>query len=182
MRKQTVAFDIDGVLADFTLGFTSLAAEIGVVKEPWTGYEQPTFNFKFHVAPVWNAVDMKPRFWLDLQPLVTKHERELMNRMAEDVNIVYVTARKASAWEQTHKWLEKYGFPEGPVFFTDDKVPLYLSMGTGLRWAIDDKPDTLRAMYLVGLPSIIRHWPYNSAAPGTRVFSVSEVLRAWEDE
>lgn len=182
MRKQTVAFDVDGVLCDFTSGFTALAAELGVVKEGWSGYEQPEWNFKFNVDKVWKVVDAKPRFWYDLDTLTTKHERELMHRMTSDVNIVYVTARKDPAHAQTYKWLDKFGFPEGAVFFAADKLPLYQSMRGGLRWAIDDKPSTIEAMHAAGLPAITRHWPYNAGAPGLHVPNIGELMKAWEDD
>ena len=182
MRKQTVAFDIDGVLADFTSGFTALAAELGAVKEGWTGYEQPTFGFKFNVDKVWDAVNDKSRFWYDLDTLTTKAERELMHRMTADVNIVYVTARKQPAHAQTYMWLDRFGFPEGAVFFTDDKLPLYQSMSGGLRWAIDDKPETIEALHAAGLPIIVRHWPYNAESPGLHVPHIGHLMTAWADE
>ena len=172
MRKRgVVAFDIDGVLANFTLGFTRMAALLGLVEAEWSNNQQKTWDFPFHVDPVWRAVDENPRFWLDLEPLAGAHDRMMMNDLAERVQIIYATHRHGSAEQQTVKWLERYGFPDGPVFLNSDKGALYKSLGDQLLAAIDDKPETcnLRAN---GLPMFVRDALYNKDAHAPRVFSV----------
>lgn len=161
MRKQgVVAFDIDGVLTDFTLGFTRMAALLGLVKHEWSTDQQKTWDFDFHVDLVWAAVDANPRFWFDLDPLVTVGEIGLMNDMAEKASVIYVTGRHGTAEKQTTAWLERYGLPEGPVFFDADKEALYRSLGKQLVAAIDDRP-VICALWGKGLPVYTRVAPYN---------------------
>lgn len=178
-RKQgVVAYDIDGVLADFTSGFTQRAFVLGIVPHPWDGYSQRTWSFKFHVDPVWASVDQDPRFWSDLDPLVTKKEVEMMNEMAESRQVIYATHRRG-AEKQTMLWLERYGFPEGPVFFDCDKRALYTSLGSQLIAAIDDRPETC-ALADQGIPMVTRDWPYNRGTLHKRVVTVDQFIRSCE--
>ena len=85
---------------------------------------------------------------------------EALNLLAEKYNILYMSARKDNIRELTLRWLRKYGYPEGEVYFGDThekrmeivkklKKEKNIVVGVGDRW--DDNEMHLE----IGCKSII---------------------------
>lgn len=178
--KPTVVFDIDGVLANFALGFTRLAKEMGLTDTVVENGEQMSWNFPFHVDSVWSRVDSTYNFWEALQPFVDEDDMDAMHALAQEAHVMYVTGRNGEAAErQTHNWLNEWDFPEGPVFFVprkSDKEEVILPNRYQLIGVLDDKPSILESLAAENIPVVARDWPYNRSVPVPRVSSVAEFV------
>ena len=176
-----IGLDVDGVLADFTRAFRSIAASMYGVKVHGSGAQA---QWQFHDltaeqdAAVWREIERRDQFWQNLDPVITPGEVDDLGALAaEGVRFVYVTARHDTAANGTYSWLCEYGLPEGEIVHAKDKVP-YLSAVSGLRGFLDDSPHGVEHMHAAGLPVIVRDWPYNRhlGAHIPRVYSVGEYL------
>lgn len=179
--RPTIAFDLDGVLAEFCYGFTWLAMELGLVEFPNFQREQTTWNFDFDAAAVWREVDRRLSFWSNLEPLATIDDRYAMRCLAGQANIIYVTARR-NAHQQTIHWLRQQGFPYGLVFFDEpkgDKLHILKAHRPQLIGVLEDKPSILAALQEGGVPVVARAWQYNHGFE-PRVSSVAEFCALME--
>lgn len=174
-----VGFDIDGVLADFTHGFTRKAQLLGLMKEPHSNGAQQTWEFpmsKRDVNKVWRSIDANSfDFWNGLETLVTPGELRSLAFFPHE--IVHVSNRKDRAHVRaaSELWLARKLIP-GFLHLTDDKARTVDDLG--IDYMIEDNPDNIRAMFAAGINVYVRDWPYNRdldpAIP--RVGSVAEYL------
>ena len=166
--KPIVASDLDGVLAEFCLGFTTYAAEMGLVDKPLRHPEQKTWHFDFPVDPVWKRIAREPDFWENLELLISERERLELEWLAQDCSILYVTARHApdsttqrEMIQQTERWLKARGLPEGVVLYLPDKHSVLGALKHQLVSMIDDSPAVLTALKRLNIPAFARDWEYN---------------------
>lgn len=178
--KPTVVFDVDGVLANFGLGATTIAYHMGLTDTIIENGEQDTWHFPFDMSEVWSTIDHTYNFWEALQPLVDADDLDAMHALAQEAHVMYVTGRSGEAAErQTHNWLNEWDFPEGPVFFVprkSNKEEVILPNRYQLIGVLDDKPDVLEALASNNIPVVARDWPYNRSVPVPRVSSVAEFV------
>lgn len=179
--KPTVAFDLDGVLADFCEPFTRLAVELGLTDKAVANADQKTWQFDFPVDPVWAKVDSMYSFWEGLPTLVDEDDMEALYALADEAHIIYVTGRKGheATTRQTHRWLQEWDFPEGPVFFVppkSDKEGVILPNKHQMIGMLEDKPAILEALAKEGVPMVARDWPYNRHVSVPRARSVAEFV------
>lgn len=157
--KPVVAFDIDGVLADFTYGFTRLHE--GKARSQGTARQ---WQFRGHVDKTWARIDEDRFFWRNLPALFTHQERDEILNLTKRADLLFVTGRSDpkgnGAFEQTRKWLQQYSLP-GTLILGVDKVGLLSGLGDQLVGVIEDKPDLLVQMAEAHLPTYIRDWEYN---------------------
>ena len=176
---HTIVYDIDGVLANFTRGFSDLAARLGIVPAGWDNDEQQTWDYDFHVDPVWRATEGEP-FWLNLPRLVTDADVAFMNEAGRYTETIYLTGRKetGSVRAQTQRWLEQHGFPDGAVILADNKAQALEAMCTYPEHAqiIDDSPKVIDTLRSAGYDVVVRHAPYNAHVEGPRVLTVADFL------
>lgn len=174
-----VGFDIDGVLADFTDGFTRRATLLGFMKEPHSNGAQQTWEFpmsKRAVNKVWRSIDENPfDFWAGLRPLAVHAELRSIAYCPHE--IVHVSNRKDKPLVRasTEIWLRHNLIP-GDLHLTPDKVATINELG--LDYMIEDNPGNVQALFAAGINVYVRDWPYNRdldpAIP--RVGSVAEYL------
>ena len=182
MTGRVIGLDVDGVLADFTRAFRVIANDLYGVPVHGSG-GQPTWHPHDLTAEqdqqVWRVIDGKPRFWHNLDPIITPGEIADLNAIVrgEDEEVVYVTARHDRAAVATGYWLRANGLPPGDVIHAGDKVPV-LNDTPRLRGFLDDSPHGVTKMRAAGLPVFVRDWPYNRHVEAARVGSVGEYIAA----
>jgi hypothetical protein len=180
LELPVLVFDIDGVQADFCLGFTFEAHLLGKVEAPWSTKDQDTWHFDFHVDPVWAAVEKSPSFWYDLKPLASGHDVRAMQWAAERCEILYVTARRGLAAErQTWPWLRDQGFPPGQLHFAGGKIgkgPSLEPYRERIVGVLEDSPANIAALRADGFPVTVRRWKYNHSLPGPEVTSIAQFI------
>lgn len=176
--RPVVAFDIDGVLANFTEGFCELAVKLGVTDKAIKAVDQRTWEFDFHVDPVWAEIDKSGSFWENLPPLINQDDLDAMDAVNQEATVIYVTARHGGyrVAEQTMEWLATTGCPQGPLFLPGtkaSKVGSFIPIRHQLIGVIDDRPETLAELAAEGLPVVARTWEYNKNVPVPHVPSVA---------
>ena len=167
--KQVVAFDMDGVITDFTLAFTTEAMRLGLVEKPWSCAEQPEWKFDFPVASVWKSIDQTAWWWTnEMRSLITRYETGLINRVISKHAVYFLTNRSApvgmpSAQAQTSKWLDQIGIDTHlcDVIATPPDTKALFAKQLGVTVAIEDKPDNINQYAGVDIPCYIRTWQYN---------------------
>ena len=140
-----VAFDIDGVIADFQTAFRETAVEItgrgGIApQEP----EQPPRGLSAReVNRVWEHISRTPQWWLTLHAYEPDEIGRLYRTMRERRwEVFFVTTRPPSAGEtaqfQTQWWLEAQGF-QFPAVMTVPGSRGELANALRLDALIDDR-------------------------------------------
>jgi hypothetical protein len=129
-----ISFDLDGVLRNFTRGFTQIAHDLfgtpvggETSQTSWSfegmtelglTIEQCAFD-----GPVWSVIRNSPIFWQQLDPLNTS----VMRRIDAIVNKVFITNTiGVNALEQSVDFLERWGIYNPRVVLSADK-------GTAMR-------------------------------------------------
>ena len=169
-KQQIIAFDVDGVLTDFTYGFTSVARSLGIVSEPWSGDQQPNWHFPFYAAPVWTAIESMPNWWMTLRPLVSPAEVRRLNNYLQSGNhrALFLTNRtdkrthgSLPVGTQTTYWLQAQGIDMryAQVITTKNKAATAKSLDVTV--AFEDGPENLLGYTELGIPVVRRAWPYN---------------------
>jgi hypothetical protein len=103
----------------------------------------------------------------DSPPL--RNAPEVVERLAGTYSPVYVTARARQLRKRTLSWLNRYGFPRGPVFFLEPKryptyneaaykaavlVPMKKTF-PGLRFGVGNKESDVESHQAAGLPCLL---------------------------
>ena len=177
-----VGIDVDGVVADFVLSFTSLAKEMGLVKEVYPTAQQKDWSFPFDTNPVWERVKASYNWWMTLQPLVSLTEIAHLNAALMAHDIYFVTSRPRtlglSAERQTACWLEGIGVSVvmATVIATKTGTKGALMKSLDIDVAIDDYILNLEDIDQHGIKAFARSWSYNEGWP-VRVGDLSTLLR-----
>lgn len=99
MKTQTVVFDIDGVLADFSAHFTKTAECVTgkplpvtrtVEHEAWSVFPGLTPE---DVTRTWTYIASNPVFWTELPALLSNDDQESLKALAPH-NVYFATSRK----------------------------------------------------------------------------------------
>ncbi len=205
--KPVVVLDIDGVLADFTLGFLRLAAEVtgmepealrikgSVEQNTWQfrdDYDNPGFS-KRNEDDVWDVIRESETFWVDMPSLTTEADDEALRVLAEQFDIVYVTDRNVGVDPvgQTVMWLVDQELPN-PYHVLSRRVTRQK------KWEIvkdlcpiavlEDSPKNLPQLVKLNVEPwmladinifrMVRR--YNPCCPGIPIYTVAEFCRAVE--
>lgn len=111
-----VAFDVDGVLADFQTAFRAVAARFTrrTTTEHWNPESIRGLTSR-EVNRAWAEIARMPQWWLGLEPYEADEIVRLYQKARERRwEVYFVTTRPPSAGEttqfQTQWWLETHGF------------------------------------------------------------------------
>lgn len=183
MSRQIIMCDIDGCLADFVLGFTTLANSIypsvpitPTEKQPrWDGFPGMT---KDQIEFVWKVVEESDGFWSKLKPIAPPMTFVDFNEINRRADLYFVTNRRgARVIKQTEDWLYKQGIHSPRVIVTERKGELARAIGA--TFMLDDKAgNAIYAAYHAApkLQSFIINRPYNrfdSEVVGSKVTRIS---------
>lgn len=155
--KGTISFDLDGVLRNFTRGFTRVAHQLfgtpvgdGLSQQNWFFEHFPQLGLdkdmcEWHKGPIWTAIKSSETFWQDLDPFNVS----IMPRINAIKNKVFITNTVGvKSHEQSVAFLERWGVWEPNVIVATDKGPVaikqrviahiddYLPNCTALRTAL----------------------------------------------
>lgn len=171
--------DVDGVLADFDLGYRLKFRErYGVLKERAQRWDDSTDSL------VWQDIKASRDFWSTLHPLQKKEVyRDLNTLQLLGHTVYYVTARVGfEPHRQTYEWLRSQGIEHPTVIVSHLKAVFAEAAGT--THAIDDKFGNAYVVSLLpqGVKSYLLDAPYNRLDHGIvggrvkRIDSVEQFL------
>ena len=189
MRKVLV-IDIDGVLADFVYGFTSLANSMfgspvyGVdAQEVW---DELAGLSRKQMSETWDALKADHHFWFNLPSCATAGDWEAVENLSYSNDVYFATARVGVGCKaQTEGWLAHHGIEYPTVVITTEKGDFARAVEADA--VLDDKPgNVLCVQYLSkAVPYILdrKYNQFDAAVCGSkvvRVQSVSEFARKIE--
>lgn len=152
-----VQFDVDGVLADFDLGYRLMYRErYGIMKEKAQRWDESTDE------ATWSDIKASPDFWSKLHPLASRADFRDINSLSHmGVSIYFVTARVGrEPKRQTEEWLHVHGIDRPTVVVANRKAAFAEAAGT--THAIDDKFGNAYVVSLIrGVKSYLLDAPYN---------------------
>lgn len=129
MTEGVIAFDLDGVLANFTRGFTGIGSrlfgtptgDIPSMRE-WMFEDIPALGLsKEYCALIWDVLKRNPSFWTDLDPI----NLSVMKRVNAIKNKVFITNRFGIEPQgQSVAFLEKWGIQNPDVIVASKKGPV----------------------------------------------------------
>lgn len=141
-----VGVDIDGVLADFNRGFTTLMNELyGTHVRPkpdcWDWFEQywPPGQIKC----AWEWIAANPDWWRTLQPFEPSRFQVLQQANLDNHELYFLTQRPGGlpVKRATEDWLSSNGIYRPTVLLVDEKGPAAVSLR--LDRLVDDRPDNI---------------------------------------
>ena len=185
--------DVDGVLANFTQGFTlqmrRLVPQAPVTAGPW---EADEWDFREYYWPeiedrsqldslieaAWTEVHDSNVFWYQLPPLWSSHEVETLRNLRP---ALFMTRREGrDVFDQTYRWFLKYGIMEPMIMRVRSGEEKYeLAKPLGQTVLIDDSPKNCQEAAEAGMYVVMLDYPYNRGVKHknlTRVGSLGEAL------
>jgi len=178
--RPRVGLDVDGVYANFTRAFTSLATSMGLTDKATDGDEQPTWDFAWDSAPAWTVVKNSWNWWMTLPPLVDGEDVLETNYMIEHADVFFITSRVPSLGlsieQQTVGWLKGIGVNADRAVVIAARRKGELCKALGVTAMLDDNVDNLIELRDSGILAVCRSWPYNAAWDGPRAGSPTEFV------
>jgi len=173
--NPNVGYDIDGVLANFIKAMMDKARELGYrddIPDHWMQWDQyrPTDSEAYQEA--WASIEWNHTWWLTaIEPFDDA-------KIFTDVR-AYITARSVPS-QLSERWLFKHDFPRADVHSVGHGNPKAgIADKTDLDLFVDDKPSTVKALNLGGIPCLLMDRPHNWTATeldDVRIRCLSQVL------
>lgn len=153
MRAKVVAFDMDGVLANFNLAYSQLAERLFgnnlgrtddyTIWPPCWSYEREFGLTPAQVKELWQTIEASGKFWESLtilqSPATLNKVAALTKRV--DVDTYFITSRMGylAKW-QSENWLRwRVGVENPTVLISHRKGPA--ALGLNLTHFIDDRTE-----------------------------------------
>lgn len=171
-----VAFDIDGVIADFVRSFTKIPWNIfgDHTFVPWTTPEQEQWGFPphFQYERTWEYVKAQYNWWMTLKPLINNYEIAMLNNAIDNHDVYFITSRPRtkgfSAETQSKLWLSSIGVisEHASVIATQAGKKGVLCKALDIDVAIDDRVGGVQEIMEQGINCFTRRWKYNDNIKG----------------
>jgi len=174
------ACDVDGVIANFTEGFSRLLNKLDgkdrlpIVKDnqaetwEWRDWyaldEIPRDELDKLLEDAWENYIKKHgnSLWSGLKPLFPD-AMEMLNKAAREHPIIFMTRRDGpGAWQETSSWLRRYGI-DNPMIYVikpgEEKGDVCRKLG--IKTIIDDSPRYAPELLEKGINVVMPWWGYN---------------------
>lgn len=144
---KTFVCDVDGVLADFVLAFTTEANRLFGDTPIYGAYQMKTWNgfaglSTIQVKDTWKAVNASPVFWMRVPTLLNEANWEDLKKLNLKANVYFATSRQGNdVLYQTKTWLEQYGVFKPNVVLSQLKGDFCRAVDAD--GAIDDNADNV---------------------------------------
>lgn len=168
---SVILLDLDGVLADFVLGFRRLAAEMFPPQEVWGTAEEAEWNGIYRgltseqADSVWGHIKEYGPFWVKLDPLFDWKEWSALRCLEVGHTVYYGTSRPGPyTYWWTRRWLNNEFLDGSLVVLAPGDTArrkAELARVVGADYALDDHPGYAQAMAQTGTQAFVRAWPYN---------------------
>lgn len=190
--SRAFACDIDGVLANFTKGFSTICHDIDerfpVVQHPseaqrwfwqnWYGADLQDAKYVDEIVEqTWRHVLGYPGFWYCLEPLISASMFDVLNDLGH--RVVYITRRDGkNPYNETVSWLIQHGVREPLVVrVRSGQEKSSVMTDLGLDTIIEDSPRyTDLDLLPAGKRVIVIHYPYNRTCGGIHVPDLTSAL------
>lgn len=183
-----VVLDVDGVLADFILGFTTLAqrmfgtpAYTTLEQKAWDLYDGLTDT---QCVQALEAAKRSPTFWRELPPIASAEELARLASAAAAHDFYFVTNRTGvAAKAQTEAWLRRYGVALPTVIISEAKGEVAKAVRADVL--LDDKAGNAvftqyysrtTAVYLIDRP----YNRFDPAVLGSKIVRVRTLLEFFD--
>lgn len=188
--KAVYAIDLDGVMADFVLEFTSVANRMFNTPVIST-HSQRTWDFVDVLTAeqrelTWAEVDKSKDFWMGVKPLATWPEMELLHSLQHDEQskVYFVTARciGQDIKKQCEVWLQANGFCGGDVVLNEPDKGTWAKK-VGVTVAIDDRIQHIEEYIAAGVPHVyLMRRQYNQPYDNPKVTTVGAIIEfCWSE-
>ena len=144
MKHLVLMFDVDGVLAHFTLGYTKLLNSIAKSGPILTNDQVEEWDFDARLWPAnvvrgaWEYIKQSDSFWYDLETLASSEDLLRVGSLQAQHDVYFTTSRPGKSSKiQTEMWLQKYNVFNPTVIVTNKKGEVAKVLGAD--YAIDDK-------------------------------------------
>jgi uncharacterized HAD superfamily protein len=185
-----LAFDIDGVLADFITPFLQLLAartrsgsiDPASITDP--NFMQHPFLSRELISECMEAASYDPEFWRAMSPLLSTEQWQALDRISSEQEVVFITHRWVRDTydinEITCDWLRRHGLTRPVVYFTQEKKSALIRK-LRIELFVDDRHENCEDVAtetdaLVFMP----HRPYNQAFHHPKVRRIHEFDELWE--
>lgn len=185
--RPVVMFDVDGVLTDWVLGFTTLAA--GMFGTPVVRtVEQPTWDFhtsglltRAQEEATWAAMKVAPRWWESLEPLVAPQVFWRIVELKRTSEVLFVTNRASDAeppGQQTSRWLSAHWIDKPSVVVSGKKGEV--AKAVGATHSLEDKAENAWMIHWLTegrAASFLLDRPYNRIHQSLPEIGTGKVIR-----
>lgn len=135
------AFDIDGVLCDFTGTFSTVCGDPAKMKQ--SCMSRSDFDRFTQIFPQWFAQITQhfPSFWLEMERMCSDEEAERLREIAQRHMLYFVSSRPCWALEPTRQWLkEQFNINPNLVLVPSLRHKFHIWAGLGVDVAVEDDP------------------------------------------
>jgi len=171
-QKKIIGTDFDGIITDTDPAFREYIKRV-TGKQFYR--EQITKYFYEECLPI-TKDDVDKAYQLMLEENVwsrmelVKGAKETLLALAEDFDIVIITARPADVRSQSEEFLQKHGIPFKEIHFIregNNKINLIKEFPFKIEAFIEDRLDFARGIALSGIKTYMLDYPWNRCSGET---------------